>query len=133
MGIIIKPIYDFDGYFISDTGDVYCNLGKGRRIDKVDTRVAMYKIKPRPTKNGYMRVYMRQTSTNKRKDMYIHRLVATYFVSNPYNKNVVNHIDCDRSNNNSSNLEWVTTKENVAYAMELNHLKRDKTTGRFAS
>lgn len=131
---MIKPIEDFDGYFVSEEGKIYCNLGKGNRRDTGDSkRVPVYEIKPRVAKNGYMRVYMRNTVLNKRIDKYIHRLVAQYFVPNPLNKRVVNHIDCNRANNNSKNLEWVTTKENNAYSMGLGRLKRDKETGRFFS
>lgn len=126
----MKPIEDFEGYFIVDDGRVFCNLGKENR--NKDKRVAMYEIKPRVARNGYLRVYMRQTSTNKRKDM-IHRLVALYFIPNPLNKNIVNHIDCNRANNKKENLEWVTHKENNDYSMKLNHLKRDVLSGRFAS
>lgn len=83
---MLKPIKDFDGYFISDEGKVYCNLGKGNRRNGNTT--SMYELKPRKTKNGYCRVYMRQISTGKRVDRYIHRLVATYFIPNPDNKKI---------------------------------------------
>lgn len=125
----IKPIEGFDGYFISKDGKVYCNLGNGCR-DR-SKRVDLYEIKPRPGKTGYMRVYMRNTELNKRMDRYVHRLVATHFIPNPYNKNVVNHIDCDRSNNHVDNLEWVTTKENLNHAMTVGSLKRNEQNGRY--
>ena len=128
---MLKPIDDFDGYFISDEGKVYCNLGKGNKRN--GKTVELYELKPRPTKNGYMRVYCRQISTGKRKDLYIHRLVAQYFIPNPENKKVVNHKNCKRDDNKVENLEWVTTKENVNYAMSLGNLKRDKQTGQFIS
>lgn len=128
---MIKQIENYTGYFISDDGKVYCNLGKGNR--KKEPCKELYEIKPRKTKNGYMRVYMRNNITNKRKDEYVHRLVATYFVPNPYNKPIVNHINCDRSDNRASNLEWVTTKENRKYTETLNHLIRDLKTGRYVS
>lgn len=128
---MLKPIDDFDGYFISDEGKVYCNLGKGNKRN--GKTVELYELKPRPTKNGYMRVYCRQISTGKRKDLYIHRLVAQYFIPNPENKKVVNHKNCKRDDNRVENLEWVTTKENVNYAMSLGNLKRDKQTGQFIS
>lgn len=49
---------------------------------------------------------------NKRKRYYIHRLVADAFCEKQEGKDYVNHKDLDRCNNNSYNLEWVTSKEN---------------------
>ena len=43
----IKKIRDFTGYYISDDGKVYCNLGRGNR-DKSKT-TELYEIKPRKT------------------------------------------------------------------------------------
>lgn len=43
----------------------------------------------------------------------VHRLVAKTFVPNLDNKPFVNHIDENTLNNNYTNLEWVTQKENV--------------------
>ena len=128
---MIKEINGFKGYFISSEGKVFCNLGKGNR-DKNKT-AEMYEIKGRPTKNGYLRVYMRRQEDNKRTDKYIHRLVAEYFLEKIDGKDIVNHKDCNRSNNNVENLEWTTTRENVHYAMELNHLVKNSTNGRFES
>jgi len=130
MKEIIKAIKDFDGYYISNLGNVYCDLGKGNR-NKAN-RINMYKIKPRKTKQGYCRVCVRQISTNKRKDLYIHRLVAIYFISNPENKRYVNHKDCKRDNNKVTNLEWVTAKENTKQTETLKHITRDNK-GRFVS
>lgn len=125
----IKQIKDYDGYYISRNGEVYCDLGRGSR-DK-SKRVALYKIKPRLTKNGYCRIYARQTSTGKRMDLYIHRLVAEYFIPNPHNKKYVNHKNCIRNDNRADNLEWVTAKENTDQSMRLKHVIRDKL-GRYA-
>lgn len=47
-----------------------------------------------------------------RKGCFIHRLVAEAFIPNPENKPCVDHIDGDRTNNNLTNLRWVTFKEN---------------------
>lgn len=88
---IILPIEDFIGYFISDDGKVYCNLGKGNR-DKTKT-VPLYEINPRSTRTGYARIVARQISTGKRKDLYIHRLVSQYFIPNPENKKYVSNFN----------------------------------------
>lgn len=56
----------------------------------------------------------------------VHRLVAKYFIPNPHNKKVVNHIDGNKQNNNMNNLEWVTHKENTQHAMQNGLIKLSK-------
>lgn len=101
------------------------NRNKGKTVD-------LYEIKPRLAKNGYARIYARQTSTNKRKDLNIHRLVAELFIPNNENKKYVNHINCIRSDNRVENLEWCTAQENTHYTEYLHHVVRD-SNGRFVS
>ncbi len=127
---MLKPIKDFEGYFVSDNGCVYCNLGKGNRRNGKSTE--LYVIKPRLTKHGYARVCMRQQSTGKHVDRYIHRLVAEYFISNPMNKKYVNHKNCNRADSRIENLEWCTAKENTDYTVHVNHVCRDGL-GRYVS
>lgn len=45
----------------------------------------------------------------------VHRLVALAFIENPDEKPTVNHIDEDKNNNDVSNLEWATYREQVNY------------------
>ena len=59
---------------------------------------------------------IREEGKVKRKNYYVHRLVAKAFIPNPLNKPEVNHKDYDRSNNSVSNLEWCTDKENTSYS-----------------
>jgi hypothetical protein len=68
--------------------------------------------------NGYMKI---STKINgKPKTYLVHRLVANAFIANPNNKNQVNHIDGDKSNNHKNNLEWVTQSENQKHAYKTN-------------
>lgn len=47
----------------------------------------------------------------------VHRLVALHFLMQSSPDLVVNHKDSDPSNNNVSNLEWVSQKENVNHSL----------------
>jgi hypothetical protein len=64
--------------------------------------------------NSYISVSFR----NKEKTIthQLHRVVAKLFVPNVENKMFVNHIDGNKINNQSDNLEWVTKSENTKHA-----------------
>jgi hypothetical protein len=66
------------------------------------------------TQDGYSVVYF-YDGHNKRKKHFVHRLIAQLFIGNPDNKKEVNHKDMNPSNNDISNLEWVTRNENVTH------------------
>lgn len=57
---------------------------------------------------------------------FVHRLVANAFVPNPHNLDVVDHIDGQKLNNNSTNLRWVTVQENTQAAYDLGLIKRSE-------
>jgi len=110
MEEIWKDIVEYEGYY------QVSNLGRVKRL-KGSPRTLEDKILVNKTKKtGYKFVCL---SVNREfKYKHVHRLVAEAFISNPNNKLFVNHIDCDKSNNKVSNLEWVTAKENSKHARE---------------
>jgi hypothetical protein len=92
-------------YFISNLGNVKSNKCKsGKYFGEKYERL----LKPSLKKTGYMEVFIG-------KSVLVHRLVAIHFIDNPENKPCVDHIDFDKTNNNVSNLRWVTYEENNKY------------------
>ena len=127
----LREIPDFTGYFADSFGNIYSVIPQGcrDRFDKtkwIEPKILNY----RTTKKGYNRVYIRRDSTNKREDVYIHRIIASLFIPNPELKEEVNHKDCNKFNNSIENLEWVSGKENKEYAHKFGNAGRDEL-GRF--
>lgn len=63
---------------------------------------------------GYPRLGL-MTIDNKRKFLFIHRLVALAFIPNPNNLPQVNHIDETPSHSYVCNLEWCDCTYNINY------------------
>ena len=114
MVLNIKQLKFNPKYFICDKGFII-STARGLKI-----------LHPRIGKQGYTRCYIRDMATNKRKDYRLHRLVAEYFIDNPNNYKVINHIDGNKQNNNVNNLEWCTYSRNTSHAYEigLSHSKK---------
>ena len=93
-----KLIDGYKNYYIEDNGNVY------------NSNTNKY-LKGSISEQGYK--YYRLSCKNQKVRYYAHRLVAEYFIPNPNNLLVVNHIDGNKLNNDISNLEWVTQSENV--------------------
>ena len=72
-------------------------------------------------RNGYKRVSFYR---GERKIYSVHRLVAEAFIKNNDNFPIINHIDGNKSNNITSNLEWTTQKNNVQHAWNNNLCKQ---------
>lgn len=77
-----------------------------------------YEIKWNVDKHGYLRTSIFNVN-RKRKKVSQHRLVAMAFIPNPYNKETVNHINGNKSDNRIENLEWMTQKENDRHSRDV--------------
>ena len=93
------PIDGYENYFISNFGNV-----KNVKTNKI--------LKPGNDKNGYKLINL--CKNGKVKTFTVHRLVAIAFLENPDNKQMIDHIDENKSNNNVKNLRWATNQENLA-------------------
>lgn len=97
-------VRDHPNYEVSNHGQI-----RNKRTNKI--------LKPQLNREGgYLRVALNGTR------YYVHRLVADAFFDGEHGKIDVNHIDGNRVNNDLTNLEWCTRKENVRHAY-INGLK----------
>lgn len=88
-----------DDYDITRDGEII-NKHTGKRL------------KGRDNSKGYLRVVI------GKKFYFIHRLVATVHIPNPYGLPQVNHKDGNKHNNVADNLEWTTNRRNREHAIK---------------
>lgn len=103
-----------DYYYISDCGEVYSCMHK--RYAKIGDNG-----------HGYRRIGLKMKGVRKWKNAYVHRLVALAYIDNIHNKEEVNHIDENKDNNDVSNLEWCTRKENVNHGTAIDRQKTSRS------
>jgi len=122
-----KDIKGYIGeYKVSNKGRV---LSVKRRVPKSDgtTQLVREKIlKLRVNSSGYYQASFGLGERGKRKNEFVHRLVAIAFLDNEEKLPVVNHIDGDIKNNNVGNLEWTTYSGNTTHAYETGLMKTGK-------
>ena len=98
MKEIWKPIKNSKEYLISNYG----NIKRNNHLIKSNVW-STYKV-------------IRLKLNDEYKTFYVHRLVAEMFLPKIPNKNYVNHINCDKTDNRVENLEWCTRSENERHA-----------------
>lgn len=109
------PIKGYYGYYsITKSGKVF-SLPRKNTPNKYSS--ITNKITICLSRNGYK--YFKAWINGKSKHVLLHRALAMTFIENPKNKPQVNHIDGIKTNNNLSNLEWSTAKENAVHAWNL--------------
>lgn len=95
-------------YYVTDDGRVWSERSQKFLAQSKD-------------KDGYMKVGLCSTDLPPKKvhRYSVHRLIMENFNPVEGMENLqVNHNDGNKENNNLSNLEWVTCKENIHHAME---------------
>ncbi|ASZ71935.1 HNH endonuclease [Lactococcus phage 96403] len=90
----------FEEYEVSNLGKVR-NMKNGRIL--------------KPSLNNYGYLIHCLYGCDKKKNLLLHRIIATAFIDNPEEKPQVNHIDENKLNNDLSNLEWCTGRENIIH------------------
>lgn len=98
-----------DGFYeVSNLGRIRrAKPGRNARVGRI--------LKTCPNSVGYPQVDI--TYSGNRKTRAVHRIVAEAFLGPCPVGMQVNHIDGDKTNNNVSNLEYVTGIENAHHAM----------------
>lgn len=96
-----------DKYLIDSKGHVVRERANGEYVE----------MKPFITKDGYVEYVLRKKS-KEQQHVQCQILVIATFKGYPKDKakTQVNHDDLDRTNNNISNLGWVTPAENVQHS-----------------
>lgn len=99
------------------------NLGKVKSLDRLNprgSRLLGKVLRHKHRKDGYLEVGL--CKNGKVKYYQIHRLVALAFVRGFKKGLVVNHIDENKENNNSTNLEWVSQLNNLRYGTRIKRM-----------
>lgn len=100
------PIIDFEDYYeVSNLGNVRNRLTGKILVGDINS-------------TGYRRVILYYNGQKKR--YFVHKLVAIHFCDGYSEELIVNHIDGNKLNNESTNLEWVTRSENDIHAFNNN-------------
>ena len=111
-----KPLKGHENYLISSFGRC---VSKERVILMKNGMIYHRKrqlLLPHDNGNGYLAYLI------DGKHRYIHRLVAQAFIPNPDNKEQVDHIDGNKSNNHLDNLRWTTRSENLRNPVTYPHM-----------
>lgn len=104
-----REVLGFDTlYEVSNEGRV-----RTRRSKEKGYTAEYHIVEPLDNGNGYLRFNWKLKGNQR--TIYLHKLVAEYFVNNPRHLCEVNHKDENKHNNCADNLEWCSHKYNCNY------------------
>lgn len=94
-------------YYVKENGEI---------VNTITNKILKHSIR-KNKKNTYKRVFVSIKLDNIRYLMQLHRVLAECFIPNPNNLPQINHIDGNPLNNNLSNLEWISARDNNLHAI----------------
>lgn len=122
MEEIWKDIPGYEGYYqVSNLGNVK-SIGRVVQRSNFPLPIKERILKATVNKKGYLVVNLQRGGNSK--VCTIHRLVAEAFLEKDDTRSFVDHINTDKSDNNASNLRWVTAQENSNNPMTKEHQKQ---------
>jgi hypothetical protein len=96
------------------------NCGRVRRVTPATGATVGRVLKAKRKNSGYLFVCF--SDSGRSSYHHIHTLVAAAFIGPRAKGMQINHIDCEKSNNRATNLEYVTPSENSRHAGRNGHL-----------
>lgn len=109
-----KPLLEYKGIEVSSIGRIRKAANKSRK-ERILTEFPK-------DRDGYYRCSVQRLDGTWTSQP-VHRLVAKAFIPRTKNRDIVNHIDGNRTNNRIENLEWITPKENVIHSFKFGSRK----------
>ena len=110
---MLKPYERFPELNVSDDGKIY--QANGKELPQTTNHHGYRAVSYYINKKNYVII--------------IHTAVARTFVDGYKPGLQVNHIDGNKENNNASNLEWVTGKQNMRHAVDQLNSNKGKRNG----
>jgi hypothetical protein len=102
------------------------NFGRVKSFHRKKEKI----LNPSVDNVGYLHISLYRHIKGLHRNVTVHRLVAELFLGKPGEKREVNHIDGNKQNNTSENLEYVMHKDNMIYAWG-NGLIRKRSDDKF--